>query len=68
MPVSPEDRRKVIDLFDQIDAAEVKRAVVSVDAFETWLRHRLPDIYHRIKERVVRFWDWISSAFKPKEK
>ncbi len=63
MTLSAQDRRKIDQLLDQMDAAEAKRVIASQDSFERWLRTRLPEIYRKIKEQLAKIWDWFRSVF-----
>lgn len=63
MALSPAEKKRVMDILDELEEEEVKRTLSSTEAFGNWLKNTLFSIYLKVKDALGNLWKAISEIF-----
>ncbi|HQF79101.1 MAG TPA: hypothetical protein PLO40_12940 [Spirochaetota bacterium] len=64
MPMTDEEKSKVIKMLDKLDDSSREKAISSFDSFVKWLSNALYNIYCKIKDALKSLWETICNIFK----
>jgi hypothetical protein len=56
MPMTPEEKSRVLDMLDRLDEAERAKALTTFQRFVEWVRSVFSDIYSRIASALESLW------------
>lgn len=59
MALTEADKRRIEEMFDQLDYDEQQRVVSSQQSFENWLRNTSYSIYCKVRDWLSNLWDWL---------
>jgi hypothetical protein len=59
MALTEADKRRLEQIFDQLDYHEQQRVLSSQQAFENWLRNSAYSIYCKVRDWLNDLWDWL---------
>ncbi|MFB2834324.1 hypothetical protein [Floridanema evergladense] len=63
MALSDYEKQLIIDELDLLEAATRALVLASLDAFADWLAGVLYAIYLKVKDALIRLWNWLRSKF-----
>jgi hypothetical protein len=63
MALTPEEKKRVLDMLEQADDYEKKRALASSESFGTWLYNKAYSIYCKVKNALSSLWAWLRDLF-----
>ena len=63
MALSDYEKQLIIDELDLLEAATRTLVLASLDAFAEWLANVLYVIYIKLKDSLIRLWNWLRSQF-----
>jgi len=61
MALSESERRRVEQLFEQLDYYKQQKVLSSQKAFEDWLSDVAYSIYCKVRDWLRDLWDWLFS-------
>lgn len=62
MPLSENDRQRIISALDTMDNAAAQIVIATFEAFARWLSRELPAIFARVRQEVQNIWRAIRTA------
>lgn len=63
MPLTSEEKQKVLDALDELDRDALDKILASLKAFSKWLKRVLYEIYLQIEDGLQSLWNSIRSFF-----
>ncbi len=63
MALSNYEKQLIIDELDLLDAATRTLVLASLDALAEWLANVLYAIYLKLKDTLIRLWNWLRSQY-----
>jgi len=63
MALTTEERSRLMDFFEQMDEAEKKKRLSSLQAFSNWLKEAAASIYNKVKDGLQGLWQSICDFF-----
>lgn len=61
--MTPEEKRRALDLLDEMDRNQLDRVLASVQAFGNWLHNAAYSIYCKVRNALGKFWQSICNLF-----
>ncbi|KOR33681.1 ribonuclease [Planktothricoides sp. SR001] len=61
--MTDEEKRRVVELLDELDRSELDKVLASVDAFGNWLYDKLYSIYCKVRDALRSLWQSIRNFF-----
>ncbi len=59
MALTEAEKRRVDQLFDQLDYYQQQKVLSSQQAFENWLRNSVYSIYCKVRDWLNDLWIWL---------
>ncbi|TAF02580.1 MAG: hypothetical protein EAZ78_14955 [Oscillatoriales cyanobacterium] len=63
MPLSDYEKQLIINELDVLDAATRTLVLASLGALAEWLANVLYAIYLKLKDTLIRLWNWLRSRY-----
>jgi|WetSurMetagenome_2_1015567.scaffolds.fasta_scaffold12012_1 hypothetical protein len=63
MALTADEKRRVMEMLDQMDRSRAQRVLDSVKSFGNWLYGSLYSIYCKVKDAISSLWGWLRSIF-----
>jgi hypothetical protein len=63
MALTPEDKKKIMKMLDEVDRNILDKILASLNAFCKWLQNELYDIFIKIGNALNDLWDGICDFF-----
>ncbi|CCH92604.1 conserved hypothetical protein [Microcystis aeruginosa PCC 9432] len=63
MPLTSEEKQKVLDALDELDRDDLDKILAGLKAFSKWLKRVLYEIYLQIEDGLQSLWNSIRSFF-----
>lgn len=63
MALTPEERKRVLEMLDQEDRNSLQRILASLNAFRKWLQNALYYIFIKIESALSDLWAGIRDFF-----
>ena len=64
MPMTPEEKRRVMKMLDELKRSKLEKVLASVQAFGYWLYDQAYSIYCKVKDALRSFWQSLRDFFR----
>ncbi len=61
MGMTPDEKRKVMEMLDELDRSQLDKVLASVQSFGNWLSNSAYSIYCKVKDALSSLWQSISN-------
>jgi len=64
MRMTDAEKRRVMEMLDELDRSRLDKVLASLDAFGNWLRQSAYSIYCKVKDSLRKLWNSICNFFR----